>query len=76
MSRISAEQNEIARTLYREGRAFGVTGVSTKAPRRVHCGYDDTAWSKPLLIVYGSVTDKTAVRALAAGWSGDLEFQT
>jgi hypothetical protein len=75
MQRISDEQNTIARNVYRTGKALGVTGIRGCAPRRVHAGYDASAWSRPTLIVYGNISDKAAVVALASGWTGDVEFQ-
>lgn len=75
MQRISDEQNAIARNVYHSGKAYDVTGIRGCAPRRVHAGMDASAWSKPKLIVYGKLTNKTAVAELAAGWNGDVEYK-
>ena len=75
VQRISDEQGAIARSVYSAGRALGVTAIRTRASRRVHAGYDASAWSKPTLIIYGDITDEAPVRELASGWNGDIEFQ-
>lgn len=75
MQRIPDDQRSIPGKVYREGRTLGVTGTRGVAGRRIHAGFDASAWSKPTLIVYGPVTDKAAVQALAQGWTGAIEFQ-
>lgn len=53
----------------------GCSGVRGFQPRRVHAGFDDTAWSKPCITVYGCGLEIAERTLRAMGWAGDVKAE-
>lgn len=60
---------------FRALRAHGCTGVRSFQSRRVHAGYDESAWSKPLIVAYGVSQDLAERTLREMGWQYDIRAE-